>query len=585
MDGSSYHDHNELHHDTSVCTSVKEKTSWSELYDRSQIVIILFWIFLFITIAFICRSFISGTRALISQRINTHSSRNGHDTKVGFFPTLSSPLSFFLRDDNDNLPPKDDDKHNKNNDKQQTFFVPFVVIPRVSRDGGLDRTVSLSRTISYSYEQYQHAIFQALQGMSQMLEQALALEQTREETYLAATMSGPVTLAPRKTTFEDVKLSIRIQQRIERLAECYESDERVLRRLLRPFPVVTALPSRETIYLARQSNETNSAKIPLPSSPNTTNSKLFRFNAGTSSRPSFQPVNNSNNENAYDSGTQVVAHLVRDWTESGKVIRQNIYDWCRIQLDRFCRRSKIKDRILSRVLVPGAGLGRLAYDLFYKGGYTVEANEISPVMAAVAYSILQANANGTIHPYAMDSMANEVNSASRYDSINFPDVDMHHCKMNYDSACNNSLSFTVGDFVGDYYSSQNESFDAIVTCFFIDTATNLYDYMDLIWQLLVPDGIWINVGPVQWHGNALLRPSVDELYDLIIYGYGMEVLHWKVDKIPVPYRQGEDNDDNRDSANGNYNSRKRNDDGRSFVRSTDYSAYRPLRFVVKKKTK
>lgn len=100
-----------------------------------------------------------------------------------------------------------------------------------------------------------------------------------------------------------------------------------------------------------------------------------------------------------------------------------------------------------------------------------------------------------------------------------------------------------------------------MTCFFIDTATNIYEYLETIKKLLKPGtGVWINVGPVQWHHNALLRPSVDELKDLI-QAHGWKIRLWLIDNTAVSYR--DESDDN-------------------FVRMTNYEGYRPLRFVVEK---
>jgi hypothetical protein len=111
-------------------------------------------------------------------------------------------------------------------------------------------------------------------------------------------------------------------------------------------------------------------------------------------------------------------------------------------------------------------------------------------------------------------------------------------------------------------------FGAVVTCFFIDTATNIYEYIELIEQLLKPGGVWVNVGPVQWLRNALLRPSVDELKDLISF-HGFDIVHWKVDSTPVPYQQD-------DSSHGSTT----NNDQPPFIRTTNFDAYRPLRFVA-----
>lgn len=43
------------------------------------------------------------------------------------------------------------------------------------------------------------------------------------------------------------------------------------------------------------------------------------------------------------------------------------------------------------------------------------------------------------------------------------------------------------------------SFDAVVTCFFIDTAHNILDYLEVIHGVLRPGGIWIHLGPLLWH--------------------------------------------------------------------------------------
>jgi hypothetical protein len=36
--------------------------------------------------------------------------------------------------------------------------------------------------------------------------------------------------------------------------------------------------------------------------------------------------------------------------------------------------------------------------------------------------------------------------------------------------------------------------DCVVTCFFIDTAKNVVQYLDIIRNVLTPNGIWINLG-------------------------------------------------------------------------------------------
>lgn len=40
----------------------------------------------------------------------------------------------------------------------------------------------------------------------------------------------------------------------------------------------------------------------------------------------------------------------------------------------------------------------------------------------------------------------------------------------------------------------SESWDCVATCFFIDTAHNVIEYVETIWKILKPGGVWINLG-------------------------------------------------------------------------------------------
>jgi hypothetical protein len=215
-------------------------------------------------------------------------------------------------------------------------------------------------------------------------------------------------------------------------------------------------------------------------------------------------------------------------------------------------------------------MGRLAYDIAsltsrHGVSYSVEANEVSLVMAAGAHSILNhilsedethdgkgsSSQERVVYPFAADRWMNEVDaSQQRFQAVTFPDKPLHQSFWG-------SLSYTVGDFVDVYANRTSNEFDAIVTCFFLDTATNLFEYLSVIISLLKDTGgVWINVGPVQWHGNALVQPSVVEL-KAILETMGFSIQHWSLDTQPVPYR---------------------NDI--TALRSTKIDAYLPLRFVA-----
>jgi hypothetical protein len=85
----------------------------------------------------------------------------------------------------------------------------------------------------------------------------------------------------------------------------------------------------------------------------------------------------------YDSWQQVLAHLARDWSTSARPVRENVHRPILQALARIRQTSAAKQ---IRVLVPGAGLGRLAFEIA-KRGFVVEANECSYLMLAASYSI------------------------------------------------------------------------------------------------------------------------------------------------------------------------------------------------------
>ncbi len=138
------------------------------------------------------------------------------------------------------------------------------------------------------------------------------------------------------------------------------------------------------------------------------------------------------------------------------------------------------------------------------------------------------------------------------------------------------MTYTIGLFGSDSTSSSPTSvahieqpYAAIVTCFFIDTATNIYDYLDTIAASVEVGGLWINVGPLQWHGNAIVSMTATDLRSVLESDCQgcWKILEWSVDSEPVPYRTSDDSDDHTDSRG---------------PRSTNYDGFRPLRFVARK---
>lgn len=82
------------------------------------------------------------------------------------------------------------------------------------------------------------------------------------------------------------------------------------------------------------------------------------------------------------------------------------------------------------------------------------------------------------------------------------------------------------------YSKEQEkgAWNAVATCFFIDTAHNLTRYLEVINHALVLGGVWINVGPLLWHyegaahGDLSIELTLDEVLGLVgLMGFHIEV--------------------------------------------------------------
>ncbi|KAI0033301.1 N2227-domain-containing protein [Vararia minispora EC-137] len=194
--------------------------------------------------------------------------------------------------------------------------------------------------------------------------------------------------------------------------------------------------------------------------------------------------------------------FVRDWSEEGLEEREASYKPLKDALVAHFRDIPAEQRHNFRVLVPGAGLGRLAYDVA-KLGFSCQGNEFSHYMLLSSFFILNRTQEAyehTIYPY-VHSFSNVPNKQAMLRPIKFPDVRPS------DLPPNANFSLVAGDFEEIYGTDEEKDpgdpsagqFDAILTCFFIDTAKNIVNYLRVIHKILVPGGVWINIGPLLWH--------------------------------------------------------------------------------------
>ncbi|KAI9567608.1 N2227-domain-containing protein [Boletus coccyginus] len=202
--------------------------------------------------------------------------------------------------------------------------------------------------------------------------------------------------------------------------------------------------------------------------------------------------------------------FVRDWSEDGKAERDLCYEPMKRALEEF---FEGQDRQTIRVLVPGAGLGRLAYDVA-KLGFACQGNEFSHYMLLSSYLILnktESIGEHTIYPY-IHSLSNIPCKDALLRPVKIPDV------LPSDLPPGSDFSLVAGDFEEIYGTEDTEEsephagqWDAVLTCFFIDTAKNIVNYLRAIHRILAPGGVWINLGPLLWHfeNNNTNDPSIE----------------------------------------------------------------------------
>ncbi|GMH11944.1 hypothetical protein Nepgr_013785 [Nepenthes gracilis] len=189
----------------------------------------------------------------------------------------------------------------------------------------------------------------------------------------------------------------------------------------------------------------------------------------------------------------VIRNIVRDWASEGQTERDQCYKPILEELERlFPVRSKDSPPCC---LVPGAGLGRLALDISCRG-FICQGNEFSYYMMICSSFILnhaQSIGEWTIYPW-IHSNCNSLSDEDQLRPVSIPDI------LPASAGITEGFSMCGGDFVEVYRDpSQEGMWDAVVTCFFIDTAHNIVEYIEIIWKILKDGGVWINLGPLLYH--------------------------------------------------------------------------------------
>ncbi|CAI9285155.1 unnamed protein product [Lactuca saligna] len=222
----------------------------------------------------------------------------------------------------------------------------------------------------------------------------------------------------------------------------------------------------------------------------------------------------------------VIRNIVRDWATEGQKEREQCYGPILEELKRYF--PNISKESPPTCLVPGAGLGRLALEISCLG-FVSQGNEFSYYMMICSSFILnqtQVIGEWTIHPW-IHSNCNSLSDSDQLRPVSIPDI--HPAS----AGITEGFSMCGGDFVEVYSDpSQVGAWDSVVTCFFLDTAHNIVEYIEIISKILKQGGVWINLGPLLYHfadvygqdDEMSVELSLEDVKRVAInYGFELEV--------------------------------------------------------------
>ena len=222
--------------------------------------------------------------------------------------------------------------------------------------------------------------------------------------------------------------------------------------------------------------------------------------------------------------------FVREWSALGAEEREQCFqplidevnDYFQNELKKPAHNEETGERV--SVLVPGCGLGRLVFE-FALRGYRSLGNEFAYFCLLSSNFILnesEAKEQFSIYPF-IHNFNNLKKDSDAFREVKVPDA----CpRLLMSDPEKYDFQMTAGEFM-EVFGSNPKQFDAVVTCFFIDTAHNVMDYMATINKILKDGGLWVNIGPLHWHyseqpSEIQIQLSLEEV-EKLIPKFGFEV--------------------------------------------------------------
>ncbi|KAK4500309.1 hypothetical protein PRZ48_008498 [Zasmidium cellare] len=193
--------------------------------------------------------------------------------------------------------------------------------------------------------------------------------------------------------------------------------------------------------------------------------------------------------------SHALKHMVRDWSVEGHAEREATFPYILQAVAEHLHENSDEEY---RVLVPGAGLGKLGHDLALLDPARMEItlNEKDEFMnLAYRYITSPSATQQTLHPF-LETWSHARTRADILRPITLLPPPPRNVLLH------------AGDFT---HLPPTPLYSAIATLFFIDTARDLVAYLTHIHSLLEPGGIWINAGPLLYGSAPFVQLTLEEV--------------------------------------------------------------------------
>ncbi|KAF9025882.1 N2227-domain-containing protein [Hymenopellis radicata] len=227
---------------------------------------------------------------------------------------------------------------------------------------------------------------------------------------------------------------------------------------------------------------------------------------------------------------EVLRHYVRDWSAEGAKERATIFRPI-LGVLKLLQEGRGESTKQPHILVPGAGLARLAYEVARLEEWDVTAVERSPYMNIARRALLPSSPavlplelnQFKIHPFSW-WWSHQRSSTNLFRAVSFPDIvpespnlriiEGDFLELSPQSALRTETPSPPASVLDVALPRKRDiGYDFVVTLFFIDALPNPVRTLTHIYSLLASGGVWINLGPLLYGtgGQDRVELCLDEV--------------------------------------------------------------------------